>query len=162
MSAPSSDVKTVGLVRRARAGDAPAVAALYAELVANPAIDVQPARLAEIEADPRAALLVFEHAGELLGTVLVALCADAMFAGRPFAVAENIVVAAHARGRGIGAALLREAERFCLAADCSKLMLLSAAQRADAHAFFERLGYDGARKRGFVKYRAAFDGAGAR
>ena len=152
----------IGLVRRARAADTAAVASLYAALVANPALDVQPAQLAALAADSRCALFVFEQAGAVLGTVLVALCADAMFGVRPFAVAENIVVAEAARGRGVGAALLREVERFCAAADCSKIMLLSATRRADAHAFFERRGYDGGAKRGFVKYRAAFDAGASR
>lgn len=151
-----------GCVRRAQPADAAAVAGLYAELVANPALDVQPAQLAELAADPRQALLVFERAGAVLGTVLVALCADAMFGRRPFAVVENIVVTAAARGQGVGEALLHEVDRFCLAADCTKIMLLSAAHRADAHAFFARCGYDGAKKQGFVRYCAAIDNAASR
>lgn len=151
-----------GCVRRAVAGDAVAVGRLYAELVANPALDVQPAQLAELAADPRHALLVFERDGIVLGTVLVALCADAMFGHRPFAVVENIVVAAAARGKGVGAALLREVDRFCLAADCTKIMLLSAAHRADAHAFFARCGYDATKKQGFVRYCAAIDNGASR
>ena len=91
-----------------------------------------------------------------LGILLVCLCADVMFGRRPFAVVENIVVDAPARGQGVGAELLREVDRFCRAADCSKIMLLSASERSDAHRFFERAGYAGDRKRGFVKYRNAF------
>ena len=143
-------------VRRARGGDAPAVAALYAQLVANPALDVLPARLDELHDGADAALLVAEADGALAGTVFVAWCPDAMFGRRPFAVVENIVVDAFARGRGVGAALLAEVERLCLARDCSKIMLLSASERGDAHRFFDRRGYAGDRKRGFVKYRSAF------
>ena len=144
-----------GGVRRARAHDADEVARLYAQLVSNPALSVLPERLAELEEASDAALFVVERGARLVGTVLVALCADVMFGRRPFAIVENIVVDAQARGRGIGAALLREVDRFCLAADCSKIMLLSAAERVDAHPFFERAGYAGDRKRGFVKYRSA-------
>jgi len=36
-------------------------------------------------------------------------------------------------------------------------MLLSAVERTDAHRFFEHAGYVGDRKRGFVKYRHAFE-----
>jgi GNAT superfamily N-acetyltransferase len=145
-----------GLVRRARAGDAGEVARLYAQLVANPGLRVLPERLAELEAAADAAVFVVERGGRLLGTVLVALCADVMFGRRPFAVVENIVVDAAARRQRIGAALLSEVDRFCLAADCSKIMLLSATERLDAHRFFERAGYAGDRKRGFVKYRGDF------
>ena len=143
-------------VRRARAQDASEVARLYAQLVANPALNVLPDRLAELETSADAALFVAERGDRLAGTVLVALCPDAMFGRRPFAVVENIVVDVAARGQGVGKALLAAVERFCLAADCSKIMLLSAIERADAHAFFERQGYAGDRKRGFVKYRSAF------
>ena len=144
------------VVRRAQADDADEVARLYAQLVANPTVRVLPERLAELASASDTALFVVERAGRLAGTVLVTLCADVMFGRRPFAVVENIVVDAEARGQGIGAALLSEVDRFCLAADCSKIMLLSAAERGDAHRFFERAGYAGDRKRGFVKYRNAF------
>ncbi len=143
-------------IRRARAQDASEVARLYAQLVANPALNVLPDRLAELETSADAALFVADRADRLAGTVLVALCPDAMFGRRPFAVVENIVVDVAARGQGVGKALLVAVERFCLAAGGSKIMLLSAIERADAHAFFERQGYAGDRKRGFVKYRGAF------
>ncbi len=146
--------------RRAQAHDADEVDRLYAQLVDGPGIDVLPERLAELQRSTQAALFVVDDESDdgdgLLGTVFVALCPDAMFGRQPFAVVENIVVDARARGRGIGALLLAEVERFCLAADCSKIMLLSAIEREDAHAFFERAGYAGDRKRGFVKYRSAF------
>jgi GNAT superfamily N-acetyltransferase len=143
-------------IRRARSADAAEVARLYAQLVANPALHVLPERLAQLEASTDAALFVADGGERLVGTVLVALCPDAMFGRRPFAVVENIVVDAASRGRGVGGLLLAEAERLCLAADCSKIMLTSATERADAHRFFERAGYAGDRKRGFVKYRSAF------
>jgi GNAT superfamily N-acetyltransferase len=146
----------VAMVRRARARDAGEVARLYAQLVANPALCVLPERLEELHGHADAALLVAEAAGELVGSVFVAWCPDAMFGRRPFAVVENIVVDAARRGHGVGAALLAEVERRSLERGCSKIMLLSAVERADAHRFFESRGYAGDRKRGFVKYRSAF------
>ena len=147
------------VVRRVRMADAGAVAALYTQLVANPALRVLPERLDELAGHADAALLVASLGDALVGTVFVAWCPDAMFGHRPFAVVENIVVDAAARGRGVGAALLAEVERLSLARDCSKIMLLSASERAEAHRFFERGGYAGDRKRGFVKYRSAFASA---
>ena len=146
-------------VRRARARDASDLARLYALLVANPALCVPPERLEELHEHADAALLVAADPDGLRGTVFVTWCPDAMFGRRPFAVVENIVVDATSRGRGIGAALLAEVERLSLERDCSKIMLLSAVERPDAHRFFERRGYAGDRKRGFVKYRSAFGSA---
>jgi GNAT superfamily N-acetyltransferase len=145
-----------GVVRKATELDAPQIAQLYAMLVSNSAVRVLPQRLAEIASDPNTAVFIFEDGEAVLGTVLVSLCADVMFGRRPFAVVENIVVDQAARGLRIGERLLQAVEEFCTVADCSKIMLLSAASRERAHAFFERCGYSGSTKRGFVKYRTAF------
>lgn len=101
-------------------------------------------------------LLVAEVEGSVVGTVLVSLCADVMFQHQPFAVVENVVVSASLRNGGIGATLMREVDRLCQAAECSKIMLLSSAARVQAHQFFERAGYVGTSKKGFVKYRRQF------
>ena len=65
---------------------------------------------------------------------------------------ENVIVLPTARGSGLGAALMDGVERAARDARCTKLMLLSSQSRTDAHKFFLRLGFDGERKRGFVKY----------
>ena len=122
-------------------------------------VNVEGSRIETLEEDPDTRLLVCEIDGYVRGTVLVCLCADAMYARQPFAVVENLVVDFECRGHGIGQALLREVERFCLLRNCSKIMLLSSANRGDARRFFEQVGFRGDRKRGFVKYRSQFDGA---
>ena len=157
--APAGGLEPVVVVRRAHARDAGELNRLYAMLVANPALCVLPERLEALHSHADAALLVAAQADALVGTVFVVWCPDAMFGARPFAVVENVVVDATSRGRGVGAALLDEVERLCLARDCSKIMLLSAVERHDAHRFFERRGYAGDRKRGFVKYRTTFGAA---
>jgi GNAT superfamily N-acetyltransferase len=115
-----------------------------------------PERLAQVAKDPNTALFVCECAGVVCGTALVSLCADVMFKSQPFAVVENVVIAKSARGQGVGTVLFQHIESFCRDAECSKIMLLSAVGRADAHRFFERMGFVGSAKRGFVKYRSSF------
>ena len=61
--------------------------------------------------------------------------------GSPWAIAENVVVDAAARGQRVGEALLREAEALARAAGCYKLSLTSNKQRAEAHRFYGRLGF---------------------
>lgn len=142
-------------IRRALPLDAPCIASLYAELVRNPAVAVLPERIAQISRDENTALFVCEHQGAVCGTALVSLCADVMFQSQPFAVVENIVVSSSARSQGVGTLLLRQIEAFCLANDCSKIMLLSSIDREHAHRFFERAGFVGSSKRGFIKYRTS-------
>ncbi|TDF97007.1 GNAT family N-acetyltransferase [Paraburkholderia guartelaensis] len=129
---------------------------LYRQLVDDENVRATASQINFLEGDARTRLMVCEVDGRLRGTVLVCLCADAMYAGQPFAVVENLVVDQECRGNGIGEALLSEVERFCLSRNCSKMMLLSSASRVDAHRFFEQVGFHGDRKRGFVKYRSQF------
>ncbi len=144
------------VVRSALPSDAQRIAELYHQLVANPGITVLPERIAAVSTDPNTGLFVCEHLGAVEGTAMVSLCADVMFGAQPFAVVENIVVNDALRSQGLGAALLCHVEAFCLTKDCSKIMLLSSIQREQAHRFFERAGFVGSKKRGFVKYRSAF------
>lgn len=147
-------------VRHAEPADAPAIAALYAQLVSNPAVSVRPERIAQLAREESGALFVGEIGQRAVGTVLVCLCDDVMFNDQPFAVVENIVVDAACRSAGVGRALLAAVEAYCLARQCSKIMLLSSAEREHAHRFFERAGFAGSLKRGFVKYRRSFAGPG--
>jgi len=144
------------LIRQALPEDAIQIADLYRQLVSNPAVEVLPAHVAELAADDNTALFVCAYQETVVATALVAVCKDVMFRMQPFAVVENVVVDAASRGRGIGAALLQQVEVFCLSKNCLKIMLLSSAHREDAHRFFERAGFVGNSKRGFVKYRRAF------
>jgi N-acetylglutamate synthase-like GNAT family acetyltransferase len=148
----------VPAVRRATPDDAESIAALYEQLVGNRMIVVLPERIAEVSNDKNTALMVCEYLGQVCGTALVSLCADVMFNTQPFAVVENVVVDSRVRGQGVGSELFRRIEAFCLAKDCSKIMLLSSQEREDAHRFFERSGFVGSAKHGFVKYRRNFAG----
>lgn len=143
-------------IRTASRADAAAIESLYRQLVDDENINVTESQLQVLDEDARTGVLVCEIDGRVLGTVLVSLCADAMYAEQPFAVVENLVVDRQCWGKGIGQALLREVERFCLSRNCSKIMLLSSVSRVDAHRFFEHVGFRGDRKRGFVKYRSQF------
>ncbi|WP_201775765.1 GNAT family N-acetyltransferase [Chromobacterium subtsugae] len=140
-------------IRLARAADADELARLYRQLVDDPAIQVLPERLQALADGERAQVLVCEGEGRLAASAWLGFCEDVMYGGQPFAVLENIVVDRDWRGRGLGRALLDEARRRCLARGCSKIMLLSSAQRADAHRFFLQAGFRGDAKRGFVMYR---------
>ncbi|WP_350030099.1 GNAT family N-acetyltransferase [Caballeronia sp. AZ7_KS35] len=144
------------VIRTAKSADARAVELLYRQLINDNNVRVAESQVLALESDRRTRLLVCEVDGEVRGTVLIGLCMDAMYASQPFAVVENLVVHRDFRGTGIGQALLREAERFCQASDCSKMMLLSSETRRDAHRFFERAGFRADSKRGFVKYRSQF------
>lgn len=144
------------LIRRARPDDAKAIEALYRELVDDPLVRVLPARLAEVADDPRSALLVLESNGVVCASALLNFCTDVMFGSQPFAVVENIVVDSRCRGQGLGTALVQWIEEDCKDRGCSKIMLLSAVERSNAHRFFAHCGFSDSKKKGFIKYRRDF------
>ncbi len=61
-----------------------------------------------------------------------------------------LVVAGHARGRGIGRRLMALAEQIAREHQCSRVEVTSAEHRVSAHAFYRSLGY-AERPRRFVK-----------
>jgi GNAT superfamily N-acetyltransferase len=61
---------------------------------------------------------------------------------QPLGRITALVVDEPARGRGVGRALVAEAEARFVRAGCGLLEVTSNLRRADAHAFYERLGYE--------------------
>ncbi|MFJ2987271.1 GNAT family N-acetyltransferase [Collimonas sp. NPDC087041] len=144
------------VIRLAKGGDSAAIQDLYLELTGDVRVHVLPEQIEAMHADPATHLLVCDVAGDIYGTALLSLCADAMYGKQPFATVENIIVASAARGAGLGRQLMASIEAICAGHDCSKIMLLSSSSRSDAHAFFASYGFSGDKKRGFVKYRSQF------
>lgn len=131
-------------VRPAAEGDLAAVLALLAELHDDDApLDpaVAASTFAAIRADPLRRLLVAWADGEAAGTLDVVVVPNLTRGARPYAVIENVVVAARFRRRGIGGALLDAAVAHARAERCYKLQLISAARRDAAHAFYEASGF---------------------
>ena len=140
-------------IRRARGVDAPALARLYRDLVPDTRVNVDAARVDTLANDPHTYLFVCESEGVVCGTALLTLCMDVMYGHQPFGLVENVVVDPAMRNRGIGSQLMASIEQHCRQQECSKIMLVSAAERVDAHRFFERHGFATDVKRAFVKYR---------
>jgi GNAT superfamily N-acetyltransferase len=65
-----------------------------------------------------------------------------------------LVVAATARGIGVGRALLAATEAYAWSTGCVRIEVTSGDHRPDAHAFYERLGYHVDERR-FIKRRTA-------
>jgi GNAT superfamily N-acetyltransferase len=83
---------------------------------------------------------VAEEAGRILGIVSVHLTPLFHAPGHAGRI-TSLVVHGPARGRGIGRALVEQAEAFCWRAGCDRLELTTGDHRHDAHRFYERLGY---------------------
>lgn len=127
-------------IRVAGPADAPALAALIRELGYAVTDAEVAARLPLLEGEGRRVLVA-----ELKGTVVGCLTTSMMqVLHRPAPVGRisMMVVAQGLRSRGIGEALVREAESLLLADGCYMVEVTSNLARGDAHRFYERLGYE--------------------
>lgn len=130
------------LLRPVTQADAAAVAALLDALGYPCSREDAAERIAVVEDDPTQMLIVADHHGDLCG--LVAL--DFMYylpLGRRTCRITALVVAESHRDRGIGHALLREAESRARAAGAARIEVTSADHRTRAHAFYRACGYGG-------------------
>jgi GNAT superfamily N-acetyltransferase len=143
-------------VRGAGPADAPAIAGLLAELgyPTSPA-DVG-GRLAELEASGRSAALVAEHADEVAG-VLTLHTVPVLHEPGDWCRVTVLVVGAAARRRGLGRALVAEAEAMARARGCVRIEVTSALHRAGAHELYRSMGF-GRVSEHFLKTLAAPDG----
>jgi GNAT superfamily N-acetyltransferase len=139
-------------LREARPEDAAAVALLLGEL-GYPASEQQVAeRLGRIAADATTLLLVAEAGGDVAGlaSLHVQHIVEADFPG---CVYTALVVGERFRRLGIASRLTEAIEAEARKRGCEHLVLGSAHRRADAHAFYETLGYEHSGRR----YRKTLD-----
>ena len=127
-------------IRRARAGDAPALAHLCTEL-GYPSTEAQViARLRRLDATEHVLFVAEADAGELRGlvaTVHVRLVLEE----DPFAELIALVVTDDARGEGVGSALVAEAARWARARGLRKLWVRVSLWREGTPRFYESLGF---------------------
>jgi GNAT superfamily N-acetyltransferase len=95
----------------------------------------------EVTADQKQQLFVLEVDGRAVGSACLLIVPNLSHRGRPYAVAENVVVDAQLRSSGYGEVLMRHLLAVAKSAGCYKLSLTSNKQRKDAHRFYERLGF---------------------
>lgn len=128
------------MIRAARSYDVPAIATLCAELGYPATRQEISRRLAALEAAPAHGVWVAEDAeGRVVGWLHAARCLH--LAGEEDVEILGLVVAEAARGSGIGAELLRFAERWAAQAGCAGMRVRSRIDRHRAHNFYAREGY---------------------
>ena len=129
------------MVRDASAADAPALAPLLAELGYPVAADALASRMRRMLGRDDQRVFVAERDGATLG--LLALHVFPVLAyDRDLAMIMALVVTENARGLGVGRALIERAEAVGKSLGASRLMVTTHVRRADAHAFYERLGFE--------------------
>lgn len=134
------------VIRRARADDVPAIVAMLADdpLGArreSPGDPRYAAAFAEIDADPRQFLAVAAVGESVVGTLQLTFIPGLSRLGSTRALIEAVRVRSDRRGDGVGRRLTEWAIATARERGAALVQLTTDASRADAHRFYERLGF---------------------
>lgn len=137
-------------IRRATQADVPAIVALLAddplgaarEDVSTPTAPAYLKAFNAIDADPNQLLAVMTRDGIVEGTLQLTFIAGLSRKGALRGQIEAVRVAAGRRGEGLGQRLFEWAIAECRAKGCRTVQLTTDRSRADAHRFYDRLGFE--------------------
>jgi N-acetylglutamate synthase-like GNAT family acetyltransferase len=129
------------VVREATVEDAAAIAALLDQLGYPSAPEQVAARLRRLAHSAADALWVAEDEGLVVGLAGIHV-STSLEHDAAVAKLSELVVDERRRRAGIGAALVEAAEREARRRGCGILFLTTAERRAEAHAFYRRLGFE--------------------
>ena len=140
-------------IRRAIESDLDGLLVLYRALrPTDPALP--PARanelLAQLLAREDVDIMVCDLDCQLVATCMLAMIPNLASGGQPIGVIEHVITLASHRGQGLAKLLLTQTLARAWQLNCCKVMLLSGAQREDAHKLYAAVGFDGDTERGFV------------
>ncbi|RFB78831.1 GNAT family N-acetyltransferase [Methylovirgula sp. 4M-Z18] len=136
--------------RAAQREDVPAIVALYADDALGrqrednrqPLPQTYYAAFANIARNPDAQLIVAEQDGEIVGTYQLNIMQGLAIQGMVRATVEAVRIAAPLRGAGLGSKMMQDAMQRARHAGAAILQLTSHGSRADAHRFYEKLGFE--------------------
>jgi GNAT superfamily N-acetyltransferase len=127
-------------IRTATSDDAPALSTLLGQLGYPTKAAEIPGRLRKLEARPGTTVLVAELNGRVVGCVTVHLF-HSLHTSDPTAWLTAVVVDQAVRGKGIGSAMVKDAENWAIEHGAARIALTSAAHRKEAHEFYKARNY---------------------
>jgi len=131
--------RTATVVRLADIADAPALAALSAQLGYPAEVEAMKKRLLGLQQNDGHAVFVAQSNDDVVGWLHVFL--HQLLESELMAEVGGLVVDGNARGTGVGRMLMARAEQWAAAHGCAAVTLRTNVVRTDAHAFYEKLGY---------------------
>ncbi|MFD7439867.1 GNAT family N-acetyltransferase [Streptomyces sp. NPDC059909] len=135
-------------IRPASPGDIPAIVAMLADdplgARRESPDDLTPytAAFERLAGDPNQHLVVAEREGRVVGTLQLTVIPGLSRRGATRSIIEAVRILADERGSGLGSRLIEWAVDESRRQNCQLVQLTSDASRADAHRFYERLGFE--------------------
>lgn len=144
-------------VRKIRKDELSALLELYRHLHADDVplvVDADLERLWwRILDDPQLHYFVAEADDKIVSSCTLAIIPNLTRGAKPYGLIENVVTHSDFRKRGLGTRVLQAALKFAWEQDCYKVMLLTGRNDPATLRFYERAGFEGGVKTGFVAKR---------
>jgi GNAT superfamily N-acetyltransferase len=132
--------------------DLEALAGLYKQFWGeDSSLEKMHATFQSLRTNPNYIFLVARRDGRLAGSVMGIVCEELYGECKPFMVVEDVIVDQNHRRQGVGSLLMRELERLAISRDCAYIIFVTEQDRTTAHQFYESLGYNPDKYRGFKK-----------
>jgi N-acetylglutamate synthase-like GNAT family acetyltransferase len=128
-------------IRRATAADADAIAHLLGQLGYPTHNTEVPARLARLTANDRAAVLLADRDGKVVGLATVHIL-SVLNRRQDVAQLTALVVDESVRGSGVGRRLVESVETFARQSGCERISVTTQEQRTDARTFYIQVGLE--------------------
>ena len=136
-------------IRPARRDDVPAIIAMLAddhlgrarERLEDPLPSLYHDAFVRVSGDPNIRLVVAEEGGRVVGCLQLCILPGLSSQGASRGLIEDVRVASHLRGQGIGEQLVQWAVAEARSRGCKLIELLTHSSRVDAQRFYERLGF---------------------
>lgn len=93
---------------------------------------------------------VIERDGRLVSSCVLTIIPNLTRGARPYGLIENVITHADYRQRGLGTAVMRHALQTAWQAGCYKVMLLTGRKDPAVHRFYQKIGFNGTEKTGYI------------
>jgi GNAT superfamily N-acetyltransferase len=132
--------------------DIPQLSILYKSFWGeNSNIDKMKNSFDKLKHDNSYIFLCVKEDGVLIGSVMGIICEELYGDCKPFMVVENMVIDANYRRKRIGNKLFIELEKKARERNCSQIILVTESNRKDACNFYESIGFDPNKNKGYKK-----------
>ncbi|WP_315072182.1 GNAT family N-acetyltransferase [uncultured Clostridium sp.] len=130
------------LIEKLKIEDIPKLLNLYKELIpytnsVQESIEVYKQMLE----DKNYVILVAKEGNMIVGSSLGVVVKSLAVSGKPFLVIEAVIIKDEFRRKGIGRKIFDKLDEFAMKNKCAYSILVSSANRKEAHKFYESLGF---------------------
>jgi len=146
------DQKEIMEIRKLTENDLVSLAVLYKQFWGEESsLEKMRATFQRLKRNSSYILLVADEQNNLVGSVMGIICEELYGDCKPFMVVEDVIVDKHQRRLGIASSLMGELERCAAKHNCNYIIFVTESERAEAHRFYESLGYKSDAYKGFKK-----------